>query len=120
MQYQIPQFIETEDKIIGPLRLKQFAYVAIGGFFCFLLFFILKTFVWIFISIIVMVSCASLAFLKFNGQRLPTILVYIVKYIWRPKFYLWMTPREKPAPKFRLGAADQESSFFAGGVPPPR
>ncbi len=28
MEYQVPQFIEVEDKIIGPLTLKQFIYVA--------------------------------------------------------------------------------------------
>ena len=28
MEYQVPQFIEVEDKIIGPLTLKQFIYLA--------------------------------------------------------------------------------------------
>ena len=27
MQYQVPQFIETEDKVVGPFSLRQFAYV---------------------------------------------------------------------------------------------
>ena len=30
MQFQTPQFIETENKIIGPLTLKQFFYLAVG------------------------------------------------------------------------------------------
>ena len=31
MQYQVPQFIETEDTIIGSLTLRQFIYLAVGG-----------------------------------------------------------------------------------------
>ena len=27
MQYQVPQFIEVEDKIFGPLTFKQFLYI---------------------------------------------------------------------------------------------
>lgn len=30
MQFQVPQFIEVEDKIFGPLTFKQFVYIA-GG-----------------------------------------------------------------------------------------
>jgi len=38
MQYQVPQFIEIEDKIFGPLTLKQFLYLAGGGGLCLLFF----------------------------------------------------------------------------------
>ena len=31
MQFQVPQFIEVEDKIFGPLTFKQFVYVAGGA-----------------------------------------------------------------------------------------
>ena len=31
MQFQVPQFIEVEDKIVGPLTFKQFIYLAGGG-----------------------------------------------------------------------------------------
>ena len=31
MQFQVPQFIETEDKVVGPLTLRQFMYIAGAG-----------------------------------------------------------------------------------------
>ena len=96
MQFQIPQFIETEDKIIGPMSLKQFMYIAIGGFMVFLLFFILKTVVWVIFSAFILGSAVAMAFIKYNGQRLPTVIAAIIKYIWFPKFFLWMMPKEKP------------------------
>jgi type IV secretory pathway VirB10-like protein len=93
MQFQIPQFIETESKIIGPMTLKQFAYIGVTGLIIFLLFFILKTAVWAFLSAIIAAIGLGLAFIKYNGQKLPTILRSAIVYIWRPKFYLWMSPK---------------------------
>jgi outer membrane biosynthesis protein TonB len=99
MQFQIPQFIEAESKIIGPLSLKQFAYVAVTGFIVFILFFILQTFVWVFVSAIVVALGLALTFMKFNGRKLPVILLSAFRYMWRPKFYLWQTPKKTTEPK---------------------
>ena len=38
MRFQVPQFIEVEDKIFGPLTLKQFIYVFGGGGLCFVFY----------------------------------------------------------------------------------
>ena len=38
MEYQVPQFIEVEDKIVGPLTLKQFIYIAGAGGLCVVFF----------------------------------------------------------------------------------
>jgi|GEM_PF-4104103 len=94
MQFQIPQFIETESKIIGPLTLKQFGYIAGAGLIIFLLFFTLKMIVWIFLSVIIGSLGLALAFLKYNGQKFPSILISILKYIWKPKFYIWASPKK--------------------------
>ena len=37
MKFQVPQFTDVEDKIFGPLTLKQFVYIAGGGGLSFLL-----------------------------------------------------------------------------------
>jgi len=38
MRFELPQFIETEIKLIGPFTLKQFLWVGTGGAIIFLLF----------------------------------------------------------------------------------
>ena len=38
MDYQVPQFIEVEDKLVGPLTFKQFVYLAGGAGICVILF----------------------------------------------------------------------------------
>jgi hypothetical protein len=41
-QYKVPQDVEAEDKLIGPLSLRQFIYVIIGVVWAGLMFFILR------------------------------------------------------------------------------
>lgn len=89
MQFNVPQFIEIEDKIIGPLTLKQFMYLAIGGAICFMLYFVLKVGFFIVVTIIVMGFCAMLAFLKINGRPFPHFLKNFVSFALRPKIYVW-------------------------------
>ncbi len=88
-QFQVPQFIETESKIVGPLTLKQFLYIAAAGLTSFLLFFILKFFIWVIITLIIGSIAAAFAFFKFNGRPLATILKSAFIYYWNPRLYLW-------------------------------
>lgn len=96
MNFQVPQFIETEDKIIGPLTLKQFAYLAIGGGISFALFFALKPFLWIFITSILAVVSISFAFIKVNGRPLSVSVLAALNFYWKPRFYLWQRLTETP------------------------
>lgn len=89
MQFQVPQFIETEDKIIGPLTLKQFLYIAAAGGLSFICFFFLKTWLWLIITMILGTAGAALAFIKINGRPLPKVLIAALGYYWKPRLYLW-------------------------------
>lgn len=89
MQFQVPQFIETEDKIVGPLTLKQFVYITIGAGISFFLFFYFNLLLWGFTALIINTATISFAFVKINGIPLPKIAGAAFGYFWRPKFYLW-------------------------------
>ncbi len=89
MQFQVPQFIETEDKIVGPLTLTQFLYIGAGGGICFILFFFLQTALWIFFVLLVMPAAVSLAFVQINGRPLPIVMLAALGYYWKPRFYIW-------------------------------
>lgn len=100
MQFQVPQFIDIEDKIFGPLTLKQFLYLCGAGAVSFLLFFTLTVPVWIGFSVVLMGFAAGLAFIRINGQPLSKMLVAAAEYIWLPKFYLWhfVSPQQEHLP----------------------
>ncbi|MBI2592888.1 MAG: PrgI family protein [Candidatus Colwellbacteria bacterium] len=87
MQFQVPQFIETEDKIVGPLTLKQFFYVAGFSALSFALFFRLDLFVWLLVSAIIIAAGVALAFVQVNGRPLSVFLVASLSYFWQPKVY---------------------------------
>ena len=89
MQFQIPQFIEVENKIVGPLSLKQFLYLAAAGGISFILFFILATWLWVIITLILGSAAVSLAFVKYNGQPLHRIAWTALGFFWKPRLYLW-------------------------------
>jgi hypothetical protein len=89
MQFQIPQFIEIESKIVGPLSLRQFLYLAGAGAISFVSFFIFDLWLWFFITAILGAIAIALAFIKYNGQSLPKIIYSAFFFFWQPKFYLW-------------------------------
>ena len=89
MQFQIPQFIETEDKIAGPLTLKQLLYLLAAGAVSFITFWFIKLWLWMIITIVVAVIAASFSFIKYNGQPLIKIAFSAFNFFWKPRFFLW-------------------------------
>jgi hypothetical protein len=94
MQFQVPQFIETEAKIVGPLTMKQFFFVGGAAALVVFFYFSLPFFVFIVLSFIVFSLAIALAFMKYNGQPLPTVLKSAFFYFWNPRFYIWKTSPE--------------------------
>jgi hypothetical protein len=93
MQFKIPQFIEIEDKIIGPLTLRQFLYLLGGGGLLAILWFYLTLGAFLLIGIPIGVLSLGLAFYKVNGRPLVYVLGSLIKYLTKPRLYLWK--REK-------------------------
>lgn len=89
-QYYVPQFIESESKVIGFLTLKQFLIIISPFVLIGLLIFIFKSKIIIFIGGAILVGFSiMLAFYKYQGQSLTTILSYGFNYFLRPKKYIW-------------------------------
>jgi len=89
MQFQVPQFIETEDKIVGPLSIRQFIYIAAGGAVSAVLFFVLQTWLWIVFSIIFVGGAVAIAFVKIEGRPLTRIILSAFNFYWNPRTYVW-------------------------------
>ncbi len=89
MRFQIPQFIEIENKIVGPLTLKQFLYLAVAAGISFFFYFVLAFWLWIILTAILASIAVVLAFVKYNGQPLPKIIFSAFGFFWKPRFYLW-------------------------------
>lgn len=89
MQFQVPQFIDTEDKVVGPFSLRQFIYVGIAGFISAIFYFFVQTWLFVIVAIILLGGAAVIAFIKINGQPLSKIINAAVSYYWNPQTYVW-------------------------------
>jgi len=89
MRFQVPQFIDIEDKIFGPLTIKQFIYLAGGGGLCFILFRFLPLILVIPLGLIVIGFSLAMAFFKVNNKPLINVLQSAFGYFFSSKLYLW-------------------------------
>lgn len=113
MQFQVPQFIEIEDRIVGPLTLKQFLYL--GGAAVLLLFFwfLFEFFLWLLLAIPVTVFAGALAFLKVNNRPLIHYVKGAIFYMLKPRLYLWS--RESKEGAALRPARNSQAAALAGG-----
>src|SRR3989344_3355462 len=92
MQFQVPQFIEIEDKIFGPLTFKQFVYVAGGAGAAFIAW----TYLPHWIAIFLVVPILALAFYKVNNRPFINTLEAAFRYSFGKKLYVWKRVEKTP------------------------
>jgi hypothetical protein len=95
MQFQVPQFIEVEDKIFGPLTFKQFIYIGGGAGACYVLWRILPLLIAAPLIAAVAGLAAGLAFFQFNGRPFIVALENGFFFLIRGKLYLWNNAAKK-------------------------
>jgi len=94
--FQVPQFIDTEDKIVGPLTIKQFGFIAAAFLITIGLFYILEFFFWVILTVFIWALALGLSFAKVSGRTMLEYLISAFTYYWQPHVYLWQ--HEIPAP----------------------
>ena len=87
MQYNVPQFVDVEDKIIGPLTLKQFLVLLVGALFGFFYWSIFKASVAFFLLFLPTAGVfAFLAFGKFNGRPVMSSFILVAHFFIAPRY----------------------------------
>jgi hypothetical protein len=95
VKFQVPQFIETETKLIGPLTLKQFLFVA-GGAAMMAMEFIILSGVLLFLALFVTAAFfGALAFVRIDGQPFINYLAYMIGYILGSKQYVFRPKQDQ-------------------------
>ena len=94
MQFQVPQFIEVEDKIFGPFTFKQFIYIFGGLGAAYIIYRSLPLFIAAPLMIAELGLAAALAFFQYNGLPFILALENGFFYITRSKLYLWDNARK--------------------------
>lgn len=94
MLINVPQYIDVEDKVAGPLTVKQLGWMIAMGVILFVVWSVLPKTAAIIIAIPIAVLFVALAFYKPYGQPLGSFLLFGIIYFFRPKLYIWKRTAE--------------------------
>ncbi len=111
MRFHVPQFIEVESKIFGPLTLKQFIYLAGGaGMAAIAWFFSPNTTVAVVLILPIAGLSLALAFYKLHGRSFVEILEAAFYYLMGSKLFIW---QKRPHPPSETGEEDPAAAATA-------
>lgn len=117
MQFQVPQFIEVEDKIFGPLTGTQFIYVAGGIGFLVVAWLMFPLWLAVILGGPVAGLGLALAFLKINQRPFIDTLQAAFEYVVKTKLYVWQKKKVEPKPEEVLVEAAKRENDPLSYVP---
>lgn len=88
-KFIVPQFIDNEDKILGPITVRQFLICLVATFLLFIEYKILKTAYFVFAAVLTVGVAGTFGFLKINGQPFHVFFVNFLQTSIRPALRVW-------------------------------
>lgn len=92
MLFNVPQFIDVEDKIAGPLTVKQVLWLIGMGAVLFIVWTFFDTPTFFALSVPIVIIFALFAFYRPYNQSFLMFVVHGVTFFFRPKVYTWDRP----------------------------
>ena len=89
MQFIVPQFIDTEDRIIGPITTRQFIMGVVAALLIFLAYRFSDLSLFIIETVLIVGFYALVAFVKVNGSPFYYFLLNIAQGFKKPKLRVW-------------------------------
>tara|TARA_B100000508_G_C11464578_1_gene280942 strand:+ start:860 stop:1285 length:426 start_codon:yes stop_codon:yes gene_type:complete len=89
MRFEVPQFIEIEDKIFGPLTWRQFLYLGGGVGMAAVMFFTMPFIIFMIIGLPLALLAGALAFYPINNRPFSYFLEAVFNYVTGQRLYLW-------------------------------
>ncbi len=89
MQFSVPQFIDVEDKIVGPFTGKQTLYLMAGGGLILLTFTFFNTAFFMFSLVIVTPATLAFAFYRPKGVSLSRYIGNRIDFFTANHLYVW-------------------------------
>ena len=89
MRFEVPQFIDVEDKIFGPLTWRQFLYLGGGVGMAVVIFLTTNFIIFLFVGLPIGLLALALAFYPVNSRPFSYFLEAMFNYITRQRLYFW-------------------------------
>ncbi|MDD2758545.1 MAG: PrgI family protein [Patescibacteria group bacterium] len=88
-QFVVPQFLDVEDKIFGPITARQFVILLVATLVLFVAYKLADTTLFIFLLALLGGGSLIIAFVKINGQPFHYFLLNIIQTVRRPSLRIW-------------------------------
>ncbi|MFA5051968.1 MAG: PrgI family protein [Patescibacteria group bacterium] len=88
-QFVVPQFLDVEAKIIGPLTVRQFLTFLVGAGLIFIVFKLATFWAAAIEGILIFALTGMFAFLKINGRPFHYFLLNMTQTLRRPTMKVW-------------------------------
>ena len=88
-QFTVPQFIDVENKIIGPITARQFLIVLIAAIIVAISYKIFDFSLFLTVGIFVFLIAVLFAFVKVNGRPFHFFVLNIIQTLLRPSTSVW-------------------------------
>ena len=105
MQYSVPQFLNVEDKIVGPFTGKQVLFLIMGFIILIISMTVFNTAFFAIIAIFVIPLTLAFAFWKPKGVTVTRLLTNIINFYTATRFYIW-----RREPKIRMYKMTQKKA----------
>lgn len=88
-QFTVPQFIDVENKIIGPLTVRQFLIILSAAILCAVCYKLFDFSLFVTITVIVIIIAGTFSFVKVNGRPFHFFILNAVQTFRRPSLRVW-------------------------------
>ncbi len=88
-QFTVPQFIDVEDKIIGPITTRQFLIILVAAIFVGIFYKVFDFSLFVFSSVIVALITFIIAFIKINGRPFHYFALNLIQTVKKPSLRVW-------------------------------
>lgn len=89
LQFTVPQFIDVEDKIIGPITVRQFLIILAGGLLIAISYKIFDFSAFVTAGLLIFGVSGAIAFLKINGRPFHFFILNLIQTLRRTRLRVW-------------------------------
>jgi len=94
-QVKVPKYLTIEDKVVGPLTLRQFAELAGVATVAFIFWMVLPKPIAVILAIPLILLGVALAFIRVNEQPFQSFLFAAIRFYINPQQYVWQRVESK-------------------------
>lgn len=89
-QFVVPQFIDVEDKVFGPVTVRQFLICLAGAGLIFIAYKLADFTLFILEGVIISALTLIVAFIKINGRPIHYFILNVIQTLMRDRLRVWV------------------------------